>query len=277
MEPKQKMAPPSEALKGVFHKFIHKEPRSFTHPVIPRLVLEVSKNDNICAACNSPDFTDHHSNLNVKDLSAHVKARLASPHFVGFTICSIVTCEDKVHTLDMFGHVLQERLLLYRPENYYIAELCVILSCLENCPTPTPKLLDQYLKRARFACALSQSPDAAFLLHGIEVLVATLVAWCSLQPEFLETLPSGLQAYCIYKDLLKFDPDCKDLMTCMFCSAFKLEHIEEEKIKSQFTFNLFYSPTILTKHYNHKQIVKHFKRACSEGVAVSNIILKNTK
>ncbi|AAO12383.1 unknown [Porcine lymphotropic herpesvirus 2] len=247
----------------------------YQYPVIPRLVLEVSKNQNICVASNSPTFVDSNGNLNIKDLDSHVKARLNSPHFVGFTICSIVTCEDKVFTLDMFQHVLKERCIIYKPDNFYLAELCTMLSAIENMVKPSLKLILQYLRRARFIHTRCPYRDAAYLLHGIEVLLSTMVDFYGFNKDKTEHWAPSLNSFNIYKAIQSFEPTCKDLISAMFCSSHKLEeaYSQEEPNKAK-VFNLFYSPTFLTHHYSNKNILKNIKLICIQDAVVYRILSK---
>ncbi|AAC58088.1 ORF42 [Alcelaphine gammaherpesvirus 1] len=231
--------------------------------LLPRLVLEVSKNDKICVACNSPDFVNSNGNLNVKDLEAHAKARLHSSHFAGFVLCPIVASEDKVSTFDMYYHVIQERTVLYRPQNTVLTEMCCIISALENCVVPSASLLIQYLDRANQLFNRHPSRDSLFLLGGVKTLISTLMHWHGFQHPDVSQLPRGLQSYELYKDLESFDAECKDLMLSMFCKSFKLGDWNEENEQLEaFTFNLFYSPTILTKHFKSKIIISSIKEAC---------------
>ncbi|AIA62078.1 orf42 [Alcelaphine gammaherpesvirus 2] len=241
--------------------------------VLPRLVLEVSKNERICVACNSPDFVNGQGNLNVKDLEAHAKARFQSSHFAGFVLCTIVANEDKVSTLDMYHHVLRERVVLYRPQSTALTEMCSIISALENCLVPSASLLTQYLDRATQLFNRYPNRDSLFLLGGVKTLIATLAQWHGLQHLDVSHLPRGLQAYELYKDMNSFDAECKDLMLSMFCKSFKLGDWNEENEQLEaFTFNLFYSPTILTKHFKTKAIIESIKEACLLKNTVTNLI-----
>ncbi|AAX58076.1 ORF42 [Ovine gammaherpesvirus 2] len=241
--------------------------------ILPRLVLEVSKNDKICVACNSPEFLSSSGNLNVKDQEAHAKARLQSVHFAGFAMCSMVACEDKVTTLDLYYHVLRERMVLYRPRNNSLAELCIITSALENCSVPSAPLFAQYLSRARYLLSKCPLPDAALLVNGIETLIATLVHWHGISSESLGGIPRGLQTYELYKDLTTFDSECKNLMTNMFCTSYKLEEdAGNEESPESSTFNLFYSPTILTRHFKNKRIISCVKEACLKKCATHHLV-----
>ncbi|AAO12345.1 hypothetical protein KM546_gp38 [Porcine lymphotropic herpesvirus 3] len=248
----------------------------YQYPIIPRLVLEVSRNQNICVASNSPVFVDSNGNLNIKDLDGHVKARLNSPHFVGFTICSILTCEDKVLTLDIFQHVLKERCFLYKPDNFYLAELCILLSAIENMVTPSLKLILQCLRRARFIHTRCSSVDATFLLHGIEVLLSTMIDFYSFEKDETEHWAKGLDNFNIYKAVQSFDPTCKDLISAMFCSSHRLE--EEtgapKEPQTKQIFNLFYCPTFLTHHYSNKYIIKFIKLICIGDIVKFRIFSK---
>lgn len=51
--------------------------------VTPRLVLEVNRHNAICVATNVPEFYNARGDLNIRDLRAHVKARMISSQFCG--------------------------------------------------------------------------------------------------------------------------------------------------------------------------------------------------
>ncbi len=79
--------------------------------VTPRLVLEVNRHNAICVATNVPEFYNARGDLNIRDLRAHVKARMISSQFCGYVLVSLLDSEDQVDHLNIFPHVFSERMI----------------------------------------------------------------------------------------------------------------------------------------------------------------------
>ncbi len=105
--------------------------------VTPRLVLEVNRHNAICVATNVPEFYNARGDLNIRDLRAHVKARMISSQFCGYVLVSLLDSEDQVDHLNIFPHVFSERMILYKPNNVNLMEMCALLSMIENAKSPS--------------------------------------------------------------------------------------------------------------------------------------------
>lgn len=233
----------------------------FKQPIIPRFALEVNKHSTICMASGTPSFITKKEELNIPDFIAHIKARLVSEHFVGFVMACLVENEDLVDRLNLFPHVFQQRIFLYRPNNVHIIELCALLSMLEGLKVPTLKGIASIIQRARHTYSKFPSTDAAFILHGIETLGYTLIHYYSLDSSNSGTKPHCLMMYKLHKAIGDIDPDVHGLLKSIYFESSKIITPYTED-NTDDTFNLFYSETIFTKHFKCKEIIKAFKLCC---------------
>lgn len=233
----------------------------FKQPIIPRFVLEVNKHSTICMASGTPSFINKNEELNIPDFIAHIKARLMSEHFVGFVMACLVENEDLVDRLNIFPHVFQQRIFLYRPNNVHVIELCALLSMLEGLTVPSLKGITSILKRARYIYSKFPNTDAAFLLHGLETLGYTLIHYYSLNTPDTEQKNHCLMMYRLHKAIGEIDPDVHGLLKSIYFESSKIITPYTED-NTDDTFNLFYSETIFTRHFKCKEIIKAFKLCC---------------
>lgn len=236
----------------------------FDQPFIPRLVLEVNTNEKICVASYTPPFISANGELLVPDLMTHVKTRIVSDTFVGVVMSCLIESEDMVTKLNLMPHVFAGRTFLYRPGNAQVLEMCMLLSMLENLKTPTLQFLKSLLFRARFLYGKTLSQDAAFLLHGIETLSATLVSVLKLDPQNQEHLASPLLMYKLYACLDEASEEAQGLLKPIFCESYKMELANPSSSEQHHTikFSMFYCTTWLTKHFDTAQVVEVIKTTC---------------
>ncbi|ARW78104.1 tegument protein UL7 [Common bottlenose dolphin gammaherpesvirus 1 strain Sarasota] len=236
-------------------------------PLIPRLVLEVKKTSKVCTAAHTPNFLTDHGDLKVKELVAHVKACSSSSHFVGFTLVSLVEPEDKVNTLDLYPHVLSERLLLFKPKKVSLLEMCALLSMAENLDHVTPVAARAILGRARMLQTLTNSREAAFLLRGIESVVGTAARLGAAGGADLDGLPDALVMFKLHHELERDDHEARGVLKAIYLESCKMgcsETPEKGKArkKDQISFNVIYSNTIFTRHLQNKDVISILRHNC---------------
>nr|CAC84337.1 hypothetical protein [Saimiriine gammaherpesvirus 2] len=242
-------------------------------PIVPRLVLEVNKNKNVCIAANTPCFVVD-GVLMVEQLKTHIKSRMFSNKFVGFVMACFVENEDMVDSINMFPHVFSSRLFIYNPCNHILLEMCGLLSMLENLNTPSASLLSAIVERAYYLWTKSRCPDATFLLHGIKTIASTSSYFYGINAP-VESIVSPLLMFKLYKCIEDGDPVSKGLLKPIYLTSWKMDtqyDAPSKDLSEKCVFNLFYCNTVFTKHLQHKEVLKLFKCVCTTSTPRSNIL-----
>lgn len=190
-------------------------------PLIPRMVLEVNKSDNVCVACNCPDLIENHI-LCLSKLVDYVKQKMVSETFVGFIMTCLLESEDLVDSLNLKPHVFKQRVFVLRPPNGCILELCVLLSIVENCSNFSLSALLSILRRARNTYSRNPSIDSSFLLHGIETLCSTAMTYFKLDPHQTHTTYQGLMMYKMQSVLEEGSIESKGLLKPIYLESHKM-------------------------------------------------------
>lgn len=229
--------------------------------IIPRLVMELSRTETAAVLCHTPCFVSEAGDLNRQEICQHARDLLQSKSFLGFMITSICECEDLVEKLNMYPHVFLERTFIYRPTSSLLAELCTLLSMLENLQSPTRDSVVAILQRAREISKRSRSVDAAYLAKGVETVASTIFAVSGLNAEGLSLTPP-LVMYKFYACIEKTAGNCAGFLKDIYLSSKKMmADIEGQIPESQIPFNIFYEDTVMTRHYQNKEVVRCLKIA----------------
>ncbi|ATA58271.1 UL7 tegument protein [Eptesicus fuscus gammaherpesvirus] len=263
-------------------------------PVIPRLVLEVNVNGGVHVACNTPNFLSCDGRLQVRNISAYVRAKATSPTFLGFTVSCVAEFEDHVTRLDLYPHVLRARTRLLHPRTLSEMELCALLSMVENLPESPMCALREIRERGRALYRKCASKDACFLLHGLETLLATHAAYYKLDPAGTRELGTPLVLYKLHRELDRADSECKGLLKSIYLQSTKMaalvnkqglsdrEILEDEESgqlpmntsrDNKSAFNLFYSETVFTIHLQCREVVRVLKEVCLRKIVVPSLFL----
>lgn len=226
-------------------------PNVYKHPVFPRLVLEVNQRESICIAAATPNFIVNGS-LFVPDFCAHVRTRMRSENFKGFVITCLTDSEDMVGRLNMFPHVLEGRLFIYKPTNQILMELCALLSMLENFSCPSREAVMSIVHRARILYNKCPTPDATFILQGVETIAATTIYYHDLDPTKTENLCQPLLHYKLKKELDYVEEESRGLLKAIYLDSNKIDRRvpyvnDKSTLEKQHTFNLLYSDTVFTR------------------------------
>ena len=254
--------------------------------VTPRLVLEVNRHNAICVATNVPEFYNARGDLNIRDLRAHVKARMISSQFCGYVLVSLLDSEDQVDHLNIFPHVFSERMILYKPNNVNLMEMCALLSMIENAKSPSIGLCREVLGRLTLLHSKCNNLDSLFLYNGARTLLSTLVKYHDLEEGASTPGPwnEGLSLFKLHKELKRAPSEARDLMQSLFLTSGKMGCLarspkdycadlnKEEDANSGFTFNLFYQDSLLTKHFQCQTVLQTLRRKCLGSDTVSKII-----
>lgn len=244
--------------------------------IIPRLVLEVSKYNDTCVASNVPEFYTENGDLHVDDLSYHIKTRTTSSVFCGYTLMSVVDTEDQVFAINVSPYVFSKRLILYKPSNLCLLEMCALISMIENMSIPSLRKCASIQNRLNFLKSKCYCDDANFLVHGATLLLSTIVRYNGFVPEIHMFWKDCLTMYKIYKELKKRETEAQDLLISLFTNSGRLnefvEYSEQMKKSHKSNFKLFYLNTILSKHYESQGVIGMIRLKCSEGDNVVNIM-----
>lgn len=247
---------------------------AYEHPVVPRLLLEISKKNDICVATNTPLFLSGNT-LNITELSSHIKARAASNTFIGFYMVSLLAHEDVVHYINLFPHVFLERSIIFKSKNLVSMELCGILSMLENNKNFSEDFIFSCLKRARVLYSKSPNKDNSFLLNGIETIVSTLFHFYGvhIEDDVMCHLPSPLFMYKLFKVIESDSASAQGLLKPIFLEPWKMQtEANFKKIKMAFT--LLYNDTVLTNHLKNHSVIQCIKETCLFNSSQNFIILQ---
>lgn len=229
--------------------------------ILPRLVMELSRTETAAVLCHTPCFVSESGELNRQEMCQHARDLLQSKAFLGFMMTSICECEDLVEKLNMYPHVFLERTFIYRPTSPLLAELCMLLSMLENLQNPTRDAVVAILQRARELGKRSRSVDAAYVAKGIETVGATIFAVSGLNAEGL-SLASPLVMYKFYACIEKTAGNCTAFLKDIYLSSKKMmTGIDDQIPESRIPFNIFYEDTVMTRHYQNKEVVRCLKIA----------------
>lgn len=247
----------------------------YPNPLIPRMVLEVNKSDNVCIACNSPDLIENNA-LSVSKLVNYVKQKMVSETFMGFVMTCLLESEDLVDSLNLNPHVFKQRVFMFRPPNACILELCILISMIENCSSFALGAILSILKRARNTYARNPSLDSSFLLHGIETLCSTAMTYFKLDPQQTHTIYPGLLMYKLHSVLGEGSIESQGLLKPIYLDSFKMapdpmSSFEEDDTTTN-VFNIFYSTTIFTSHLQCEKVIQTYKDTCLFGLSRPQIL-----
>nr|QRE02523.1 Tegument protein [Otarine gammaherpesvirus 4] len=261
---------------------------AFQLHLVPRFILEVSRGGSVCTAAATPQFFTDCGDLHVNALQEHVLERAKCTRFVGFTVSTLLESEDRATTLCMFPHVFSSRLVLFRPRDKRVLELCALASMVENADGLTLRGAQGIVDRARQLSMACKCADAAFLYRGIDTLVATLVHYFKLDPFGVLEWPSGLLAYRLHRELEynctedtnndKDDTrDAHGLLRSIYLNSHKMgerggKYIENMTNGESYAFSLVYSDTILTAHYGYKDVLRIMREKCLYEVARDKLL-----
>ncbi|AAK38241.1 ORF33 [callitrichine gammaherpesvirus 3] len=251
--------------------------------ITPRLMVEVSRHNGICVASNVPDFYDRSGLLNIQDLRAHVKARQISKQFCGYAFASILDSEDQVEHLNIFPHIFFERMVLYKPDNLNLLEMCALISIVENLRQPCVELCMSIRARLATLHAKTLNKDSLFLYIGGKTLLSTIVHYYELAHKDDPTWDQGLTMFRLHKELAKAPCEARDLLQSVYLTSTKMgrhttsakeycSNMNKEDTESECTFNLFHQDSILTKHFQCQEVLKTLRSKCLYSKPVFTII-----
>lgn len=246
--------------------------------LIPRLVLEVSKNKNVCVASNVPEFYTETGELDVDALRYHVKTKATSEFFRGYTILSLVDTEDQMYSINISPYIFSKRLILYKPDNLLLLEMCALVSMIENMSIPSLKKCTSIKQRLKQLKAKCYDEDAQFLINGASMLLSTTVRYNSFVPEINMMWKDSLYIFTMHKELLKTDPTVQDLLINLYTSSTRLDEFvnysEQLKEANGEEFKLFYLNTIFTKHFESRGVISLLRHLCMNSKSIENIFNK---
>lgn len=231
------------------------------------MAMEFSKNGTASILTHTPVFVNLEGGVNWEKVNSHLKDALTSEFFVGFTISSICETEDLVSRLNIYPHVFLERTVLYKPNHPQLSEMCMLLSMLEHVTSPTPKFLLDVLHRATKLAGRLGSRDAAFLLAGIETVVATISKISNLQLP-LETagkLPPPLVPFLLDQSLEGAEHSPSGFLRAIYLTSFKMNRGDDTPPpRESIQFNIFYQDTLFAKHFQNQAVVASLRKICQE-------------
>lgn len=232
-------------------------------------MLEVSKHNNVCVASNVPEFYKENGELDIEDLRCHVKSKLSSKYFCGYTMISVIDSEDQITSLNISPYAFSKRLILYKPENLDLLEMCALISMIENMSIPSLKKCSSIQHRINFLNSKCFSKDSIFLANGARMLLSTIVRYHDIVSEFHMFWRDSLPVYKIHKEFNKNDTEASPLLIKLYSTSSRLdsitEHSNELKTAKLCNFKLFYLNTILSKHYESKGVIGLFRKKCMDG------------
>ncbi|AGY30723.1 ORF42 [Retroperitoneal fibromatosis-associated herpesvirus] len=250
--------------------------RIYPHPVMPRMILEVHRKDNILIGSNTPRM-DVGGRLDVRELSAHIRSRLASQTFLGFIVTCLVEHEDMVTHIDLHPHIFRDRVCLFKPNAEGTVELCCLLSMLENCKQLSPAYLWSVLARARRTHEKTKGTDADFFMQGIETLAATAAFMMGFPPG-PELRATPLLLFKLYKEFGDRKSPMGGLLKPIYLESFRLGDTggnpEADNSFGSNSMNIFYCDTVFTKHLENRDVLKHLKICGLFKNPVSSLFLK---
>ncbi len=107
---------------------------------------------------------------------------MISSQFCGYVLVSLLDSEDQVDHLNIFPHVFSERMILYKPNNVNLMEMCALLSMIENAKSPSIGLCREVLGRLTLLHSKCNNLDSLFLYNGARTLLSTLVKYRRVHP-----------------------------------------------------------------------------------------------
>lgn len=250
--------------------------KTYDHPILLRLSLEVNKSGNICVAAGTPVFTSSKGELLVPDLITHVKTRLVSQSFLGMIVTCLVEAEDYVNQLKILPFAFKERTFLFKPRNPSALELCMLLSMLENLKNPTLKFIMSILNRARFIYNKTLSEDATLFCYSIEKLGSTLIWYYDLDPANEQIINTPLLTYKFYKCIEESSEEAQNLLRPIYLESEKMNvpYDELQRPDTVYKYNMFYYDTIFTKHLRNEKVVEIYRDVCLNHSARAHVFLK---
>ncbi|AZB49212.1 alkaline exonuclease [Phascolarctid gammaherpesvirus 1] len=243
-------------------------------PFIPRLVMEVRKNQGTCVLSAVTDYLVD-GVLDVAGLAKHVRDALTSSRFLGFVMVILLECEDRGCALDIFPHILSERCLLYLKNDTVAMEMCALISMVENLLEPTSRTLWSVLTRAEELLTLQSCPDLSLLYHGLKKLIFTSVEYLELDWPYSES-GTGMHVYKLYKELSRFQKTAAfELLLSAMIKSKKLDFITGDiMVESCMDAKLVYVETMFTRSLTLQSVRNVLLQACAREVTLDSILHK---